>query len=62
MNHICGQCGKKFATEKDYLGHVCEKTGVTPRTLRTSEADSKPYKQLLSREEQPKRLKSKSKS
>lgn len=27
--HICGQCGAEFATEAEYLAHVC-KSGVTP--------------------------------
>lgn len=31
MKHICGQCQKGFDKEKDYLDHVCEVTGVTPK-------------------------------
>jgi predicted nucleic acid-binding Zn-ribbon protein len=29
--HICSPCGGEFATEQEYLDHVCPKSGVTPK-------------------------------
>ena len=29
--HVCGPCGQQFAEEEQYLDHVCEASGVTPR-------------------------------
>ena len=29
--HICSPCGQEFATEQEYLDHVCTKTNVTPK-------------------------------
>jgi hypothetical protein len=29
--HICGQCNQEFETEKEYLDHVCEVSGVNPK-------------------------------
>lgn len=29
-NHVCGQCGEGFDTEKQYLEHKCAKTGFKP--------------------------------
>ena len=31
MKHICGKCNVEFESEKEYLDHVCGKTGFTPR-------------------------------
>jgi hypothetical protein len=39
--HICGKCGKEFATEEEYLGHVCEVTGFTPRDMEHQGEDFK---------------------
>lgn len=33
QKHICGLTGKEFATEEEYLSHVSEVTGHTPRDL-----------------------------
>ena len=30
MEHICGQCNKKFKSEDGYLKHECEVTGHKP--------------------------------
>ena len=30
MAQICGPCGKQFETDREYLEHVCEKSGFTP--------------------------------
>jgi len=35
---ICGACGKEFKSNDDYLDHVCEKTGYTPRDIEHQDA------------------------
>ena len=30
ITHLCGKCGKKFASEQAYLKHVCPTTGFSP--------------------------------
>jgi len=29
--HVCSPCGQEFSEEDQYLDHVCEASGVTPR-------------------------------
>ncbi len=29
-SHICGLCQQTFATEAEYIAHVCAKTNLTP--------------------------------
>ncbi len=31
--HVCGRCGQKFKTEKEYLNHKCKKTGFKPTQI-----------------------------
>jgi hypothetical protein len=33
IKHVCGQCGKTFASELAYLKHLCPASGGTPRSL-----------------------------
>lgn len=33
QEHVCGLTGKRFATEEEYLSHVSEVTGHTPRDI-----------------------------
>lgn len=36
--HVCGQCQKKFKTEKGYNEHVCEKTGFAANSIEHQDA------------------------
>ena len=33
LKHICGQCGKTFSTEADYLKHHCQGVSLQPEPL-----------------------------
>ncbi len=31
LQHICGRCSSKFATDAEYCDHLCPETGFTPK-------------------------------
>ena len=41
QKHICGQCGKEFKTEKEYLEHKCKARDFLKPTERVEEENKK---------------------
>lgn len=37
-SHVCSPCGSKFGTEQEYLDHVCDVTGATPKDIEHQDA------------------------
>jgi len=31
QKHICGRCNGEFASEQEYIDHLCPETGFTPK-------------------------------